>query len=36
MDTGNSVAVQQLSLRASTFGGVGSIPGVGTKTLHVA
>ena len=30
------MAVQQLSLCASTLGGVGSVPGVGTKILHVA
>ena len=32
----NSLAVQQLGLCASTAGGMGSIPGWGTKTLHAA
>ena len=34
MNTGNLLAVQQLRLCASTTG-VGSIPGLGTKILHV-
>ena len=33
-DTGNSLAVQWLGLRASTAGGRGLIPGQGTKILH--
>ena len=32
---GNSLAVQWLGLWASTAGGVGSIPGQGTKIPHV-
>ena len=32
---GNSLAVQWLRLRASTAGGMGSIPGRGIKILHV-
>ena len=33
-DTGNSLAVQRLGCRASTAGGMGSIPGQGTNTPH--
>ena len=33
---GNSLAVQQLGLRASTAGGTGSISGWGTRILHAA
>ena len=33
---GTSLAVQWLRLRASTAGGVGSIPGRGTKIPHTA
>ena len=32
---GNTLGVQWLGLRASTAGGTGSIPGVGTRILHV-
>ena len=31
---GNSLAVQWLELCASTVGGLGLIPGLGTKILH--
>ena len=33
---GTSLAIQWLRLQASTAGGVGSIPGLGTKLLHAA
>ena len=33
---GTSLVVQWLRLHASTAGGTGSIPGLGTKTLHTA
>ena len=32
---GNSLAIQWLGLHASTAGDTGSIPGQGTKILHV-
>ena len=35
-EIGSSLAVQWLRLHASTAGGVGSIPGQGTKILHAA
>ena len=34
MNQKNSMVVQQLELCVSTAGGVGSIPGQGTKILH--
>ena len=33
---GNSLVVQWLGLRASTAGGMRSVPGRGTKILHVS
>ena len=36
MITGISLVVQWLRLRAPTAGGMGSIPGWGTKILHAA
>ena len=33
---GNSLGVQWLGLHASTAGGMGSIPGQGTKVPHAA
>ena len=36
MNFGTSLAVQWLGLCTSTAGGVGSIPGQGTKTLPAA
>ena len=36
VDSGTSLAVQWLRLHASTAGGMGSIPGRGTKIPHAA
>ena len=36
LGTGNSLVVQQLGLRASTAGGLGSIPSWGSKILQDA
>ena len=36
MDSGTSLAGRWLGLHASTAGVVGSIPGQGTRILHVA
>ena len=36
MIRGTALVVQWLRLRASTAGGMGSIPGQGTKNLHAA
>ena len=34
MNEGTSLAVQSLRLQASIAGGVGLVPGLGTKSLH--